>query len=92
MDRVSNITDPDRQVYAAMITALDDGIGQVLQALQAQNLLNNTLIFFLSDNGAPPATFTRNYPLRGYKGSTSRAVFVCLSRSNGLADYRRHCL
>src|SRR4029077_4289682 len=38
--------------------------------LQAQNLLNNTLIFFLSDNGAPRETFTRNYPLRGYKWST----------------------
>ena len=53
MDRVANITDPDRRVYAAMITALDDGVGQVLQTLQAQNILNNTLIFFLSDNGAP---------------------------------------
>lgn len=42
MDRVSNITDPQRQVYAAMVTALDDGVGQVLQALQAQNLLNKT--------------------------------------------------
>ena len=69
MDRVANISDPQRRVYAAMITALDDGIGQVLQTLQAQNLLNNTLIFFLSDNGALQATYTRNYPLRGYKGS-----------------------
>jgi arylsulfatase A-like enzyme len=69
MDRVANISDPDRRVYAAMITALDDGIGQVLQTLQTQNLLNNTLIFFLSDNGAPQAAFTRNYPLRGFKGS-----------------------
>ena len=71
MDRVGNITDPDRRIYAAMVTALDDGIGRVLQALQAQNLLNNTLIFFLSDNGAPigASPFTRNYPLRGSKGS-----------------------
>ena len=67
LDRVGNITDPQRQMYAAMVTALDDGVGQVLQTLQAQNLLNNTLIFFLSDNGAPQATFTRNFPLRGYK-------------------------
>ena len=54
-----------------MVTALDDGIGQVLQALQAQNILDKTLIFFLSDNGAPqvPGNFTRNYPLRGYKWS-----------------------
>ena len=69
MDRVANISDPNRRVYAAMITALDDGVGQVLQALQAQHLLHKTLIFFLSDNGAPQETFTRNYPLRGYKGS-----------------------
>ena len=33
-----------------MVTALDDGVGQVLQTLQTQNLLNKTLIFFLSDN------------------------------------------
>jgi arylsulfatase A-like enzyme len=67
MDRVQNIPDPARRIYAAMVLALDDGIGQVLQTLQADNLLNNTLIFFLSDNGAPDHGFTRNLPLRGYK-------------------------
>jgi arylsulfatase A-like enzyme len=69
MDRVSYITDPQRQVYAAMAVALDDGVGQVVATLQAQNLLNNTLIFFLSDNGAPNTSFTSNsnLPLRGYK-------------------------
>jgi membrane-anchored protein YejM (alkaline phosphatase superfamily) len=45
MDRVANITDPNRQIYGAMVTALDDGVGQVLQTLQAQNLLDKTLIF-----------------------------------------------
>src|SRR5205814_3007541 len=69
MDRVANITDPDRRVYAAMITVLDDGVGQVLQTRQTQSLLDKTLIFFLSDNGAKNGTFTRNYPLRGYKSS-----------------------
>ena len=53
MQRVSYITDPDRRLYAAMVVALDDGVGQVLQTLQANNILDNTLIFFLSDNGAP---------------------------------------
>jgi hypothetical protein len=67
MDRVANITNSSRRVYAAMTLALDDGVGQVLQTLQQQNLLNNTLIFFLSDNGARQTGFTRNYPLRGYK-------------------------
>ena len=53
LERVSYITDPDRQNYAAMVVALDDGVGQVLATLQANNLLENTLVFFLSDNGAP---------------------------------------
>ena len=70
MSQVSNITDPDRQIYAAMVVALDAGVGQVLQTLQTNNLLNNTLIFFVSDNGAPMTSFTRNLPLRGYKMNT----------------------
>ena len=72
MQRVSYITDPDRQLYAAMICALDDGVGQVIQTLSANNILDNTLVFFLSDNGAPDwnsfdGTRQSNLPLRGYK-------------------------
>jgi arylsulfatase A-like enzyme len=69
MQRVSYITDPQRRVYAAMVVALDEGVGQVVQALTANNILNNTLIIFLSDNGAPDghATTQSNLPLRGYK-------------------------
>jgi arylsulfatase A-like enzyme len=69
MNQVASITDPNRQIYAAMVTALDFGVGQVLQALQANNLLSNTLIFFLSDNGAPASNYTQlsNYPLHGWK-------------------------
>ena len=72
LERVSYITDPDRQNYAAMVVALDDGVGQVLATLQANNLLENTLVFFLSDNGAPSDAATdgeisNNAPLRGYK-------------------------
>ncbi len=67
MDRVANITDPDRRIYAAMVVAMDDGVGQVLQTLGSNNLLRNTLIFFVSDNGAADKPFTRNLPLRGYK-------------------------
>ena len=72
MERVSYITDPGRRNYAAMAVALDDGVGQVLATLQANNLLENTLVFFLSDNGAPNRASTdgensNNYPLRGYK-------------------------
>ena len=36
LDRVPNISDPGRRTYAAMVVALDDGVGPVLQTLQAQ--------------------------------------------------------
>ena len=71
MNRVKGITDPARRIYAAMVVALDDGVGKVVQTLQANNLLDNTLIFLLSDNGAPnTGGFTSNYPLRGWKNDT----------------------
>ncbi len=69
LDRVSYIQNAQRRNYAAMAVALDDGVGKVIQSLQDNNLLNNTLIFFLSDNGAPSggATKNSNLPLSGYK-------------------------
>lgn len=40
------------EVYAAMITRMDAGIGRIVEALQRHGQLQNTLIFFLQDNGA----------------------------------------
>ena len=71
MNQVASITDSNQRIYAAMVTGLDAGVGQVLQALRANGILNKTLIFFLSDNGAPNSPYSQssNYPLRGYKFS-----------------------
>lgn len=45
---------PERRRYAlAMLSAVDDGIGRVMQKLQEYKIDENTLIFFLGDNGAP---------------------------------------
>ncbi|MEM6378704.1 MAG: arylsulfatase, partial [Bacteroidota bacterium] len=41
-------------IHAAMLDIMDQGIGQVIQTLEAKGVLDNTLIFFLSDNGASP--------------------------------------
>ncbi len=61
--------DHPRQVYAAMVSALDDTIGKVLQSLRDNGLEKNTIIYFLSDNGGPTAvTSANNAPLRGVKG------------------------
>ena len=40
------------EVYAAMITRMDKGIGKIVRKLADEEMLENTLIFFLQDNGA----------------------------------------
>jgi arylsulfatase A-like enzyme len=67
--RFPAITDPKRRTHAGMVAAMDDAVGRVLTALRQQQLEENTLIFFYSDNGGPtPQTTASNAPLRGYKG------------------------
>jgi arylsulfatase A-like enzyme len=45
---------PERRRYAlAMMSAIDDGVGRILDSLQQYGVDENTLIFFISDNGAP---------------------------------------
>ncbi|MEW6359943.1 MAG: sulfatase-like hydrolase/transferase [Planctomycetota bacterium] len=64
-----NIMDQKRRTYAGMTAAMDNAIGRVLETLRRLELEENTLIFFLSDNGGPtPQTTSSNLPLRGYKG------------------------
>lgn len=53
LDRFPNITDKKRKTYAAMVSAVDDGVGRLLDQLEALNLDKNTLVYFLSDNGGP---------------------------------------
>jgi arylsulfatase A-like enzyme len=49
----------DRRIMAAMIAALDDGVGAIVEVLQKGGKAENTLIFFSSDNG--PSTEQRNW-------------------------------
>lgn len=56
-----------RQIYAAMVTSMDDAIGRILKAASAHLPSENTLIFFCSDNGGMNM-FGSNGPLRGGKG------------------------
>ena len=71
LQRFPDIADEKRRTYAAMTAALDDNVGRVLAALRQLNLEQDTLVFFLSDNGGPTAqTTSSNGPLRGFKGQT----------------------
>ncbi len=68
--KFKNIEDPQRRIFAAMLSNLDDCIGRVISNLRKEKKLDDTLIFFLSDNGGPTRELTSsNYPLRGEKGS-----------------------
>jgi arylsulfatase A-like enzyme len=72
LKRFEDIPNLHRRVFAAMLAALDDGVGQVLAKLRQLNLEEDTLIFFFSDNGGPTTELTSsNLPLSGGKGSLS---------------------
>jgi len=73
--KFGDIGDPKRRKYAAMMSAMDDAIGEVLAKLDADGLSDNTLVFFISDNGGPTMSTTAtngsiNAPLRGSKRTT----------------------
>lgn len=69
-DRVAGIGHPRRKLYASMLTSLDDGIGRIMTTLREKSLEENTLVFFVSDNGGAPQPYntTDNRPFSGKKG------------------------
>jgi arylsulfatase A-like enzyme len=68
LDRFPDVSDPRRQKLLAMLAAMDDGIGAVLDEIDAAGLGSSTLVVFLSDNGAPTElNRSLNTPLRGGK-------------------------
>jgi len=56
-----------RAHYLGQIHYMDKEIGKLLDILEEQNLRENTLIFFLSDNGGSTPIYADNTPLRGSK-------------------------
>ncbi len=69
IERYSHIEDKKRRTYAAMVDVMDRGIGEVVESLKKSGLYENTLIFFMSDNGGPFGNASNNKPFRGQKGS-----------------------
>ena len=73
VEQAAGILDPPgeqpRAVFAAMVHALDAAIGEVLAALDAAGMSENTLVVFASDNGGHIALGASNLPLRGEKST-----------------------
>tara|TARA_B110000305_G_scaffold206388_1_gene237199 strand:- start:107 stop:1594 length:1488 start_codon:yes stop_codon:yes gene_type:complete len=67
----ADIEDKKRRTYAAMVHAVDRGVGRLVTALKRNDAFDNTLIVFLSDNGGKLSLGATNYPLSMGKGSVS---------------------
>jgi len=97
LDRFNGIDDPVRRTYIAMVGALDDQVGRVLDALEKKQLRDRTLVLFHSDNGGvtdaetageepAPKAVASNGPYRGGKGT----VYEGGTRVVALASWPGH--
>jgi arylsulfatase A-like enzyme len=66
----AELDDMNRRIYAAMVTEMDRGIGQVLATLESEGISDDTLILFMSDNGGAETHGAYNGGFRGGKGAT----------------------
>lgn len=71
--QMRHIESPERRILAAMVKKLDDSVGEIVNALREKDMLLNTIIIFISDNGGmtiePDPNYASNWPLRGVKNS-----------------------
>ncbi len=68
LEKFAHIQNPKRRTYAAMMWAMDRGVGRVRDYLKASGQLENTMIVFFSDNGGATGNASWNGPLSGVKG------------------------
>uniref|UniRef100_A0A8D8UW69 Arylsulfatase B n=1 Tax=Cacopsylla melanoneura TaxID=428564 RepID=A0A8D8UW69_9HEMI len=71
-----HIKNPNRRLFAGILKSMDDSVGRVIESLHEANMLENSLIVFISDNGGPTTdglffhgNTGSNWPLRGAKYS-----------------------
>lgn len=73
-----------KEVYFAMIESMDNGVGKILRKLEEKKLVDNTLVIFMSDNGASRSG--SNLPFSGYKGNLFEGGIrvPCIARWHGV--------
>ncbi|CAL4059160.1 unnamed protein product, partial [Meganyctiphanes norvegica] len=80
-DMYPNVEHHNTKRALGSVTAMDEGIGLIVDALKYTGMYNNTIIIFSSDNGGTNGVIDANLPLHGYKGSvweggTKGAAFI----------------
>ncbi len=90
ISQYAHIKDPNRRVHAAMVSELDSAIGQILATLDKQGMLDNTLIWFMSDNGGlnpaanPEAMISWSKRLEDWFGNPIPITLLEFMRTNVL--------
>uniref|UniRef100_V5ID93 Putative arylsulfatase j-like protein n=2 Tax=Ixodes ricinus TaxID=34613 RepID=V5ID93_IXORI len=73
VERFSHIKDTKRRNFAAMLSCLDDALGELLKALHSAKAIENTILVFTTDNGGAAGgvddSAGSNWPLRGSKAT-----------------------
>lgn len=68
-----HINQPERRIFAAIVSELDKTVGKIFNALNKKKMLDDTIFIFSTDNGAEAGGFRggigSNWPLRGTKGT-----------------------
>ena len=80
-------------IHAAMVDRMDQGIGRVLAQLKRMNAFENTIIMFLSDNGASAEIMVRNDGHDPQAAPGSAESYLCLGPGWSTAcntPFRRH--
>ena len=66
---------PERRRHAlALISSVDDGVGRIMDALRKYKIEENTLVIFMSDNGAPMGRTRPDVPVRDHSGNWDGSI------------------
>ncbi|MBN1542469.1 sulfatase-like hydrolase/transferase [candidate division KSB1 bacterium] len=68
LERFAYISSPARRYYSAMVASMDDQVGRVLRLLDERGLRDNTLIWFISDNGGYSISYDGHADNGGFRG------------------------
>lgn len=60
LDQIPPMESPTRRKGLALMLAVDAGVGEIIKTLKEQNIYENTIVIFASDNGAPISLYTDN--------------------------------
>ncbi|MDQ8195979.1 sulfatase-like hydrolase/transferase [Coraliomargarita sp. SDUM461004] len=84
LDRFPGDMPERRRMALAMLAAIDDGVGRLIQSLQSYGIDENTLIFFMSDNGAPLKLDMRDITLDYRGGAWDGSLNAPLNGEKGM--------